>query len=769
MIRSFLKNKIVAVFLFQVFVAYGQEVKKTLSFKSGKTADILKEAETVFGVYYSYADSLLSDKYLELKENKITLTEFHLILLNNNNLSVIHVDDNMYALIAKEEDKALVLSEIVINGYLLNTIIKDWKKTTLCSFNSEVLPGVSDFDVLRAFQYLPGVKSPNQTSSGLYVKGGGPDQNLLLWNKIKIYHPGHLFGMISPVNPQIVDEAVMYSAVIPAELGSRTSSVVELKSNSVSGADKSFNLGIDMLHADLSQKTLFNKDKIGIIYSFRKSLAPFFTTPTYESYTEKVFQNSGFSLNDKRNNFDFWDGAVVIDYSITDKTKLSFSSIYIGNNLDFEGLSSQSEKQGQKMEIENFGSSIQICSELTGKLHFCSAIQLSGYDFYYNRRVDKESRTDTFLKENEVLDITADLSFRYKASDFMSFHAGYQLSGYSIAHMIRNDNENFGFTLSEKNEDIISNSTTVTADIKKNDFEIQAGSRFTSNALTPLLFEPRFNFTYILNEHLQTFIVYERRSQLLQQINENAAGDISLENYIWVLSDDRLIPVILSDHFHLGALYKRNKFVLDIDIYFKKTDGITSFSNGVVFSSADLSGGLASLSNGYNISKGIDLSLQKQISKFKFWTSYSFLDSKNKIKEVNNNNYFNSNGNIAHSVNVTASYQFSSSFITLGWFWNSGKPYSVLAENNSLVSINDRRLADFHSLDFSLLHTIVNNDNYNLKAGISLNNLYNNKVVINKEISRLYETSIDLSNPRYKISDYYSLGFTPNVFFKLSI
>lgn len=765
----FLKSRVVLLFIFHVFFVFGQEPQKTITIKEGKTVDILKKVEIVFGVYYSYSDSLLHDKYLILKKDKFTLSEFHLFISNENDLNVVHIGDNMYALSEKNNIYGtLLLTEIIVNGYLLNTIIKDSRKTTLQSFNNEVLPGISDFDVLRAFQHLPGVKSPNQTSSGLYIKGGMPDQNLLLWNKIKIYHPGHFFGMISPVNPQMVDEAVLYSTIIPIEFNARASSVVDLTSKSLSTGNESFQFGIDMLHADILQREMFHNKKVGLKYSIRKSLAPLLVTPTYESYTQKVFQNSSISLNDKQNNFDFWDGSVALDYTISDKTNMTISSIYINNNLDFTNRSLQSENLSQKMEIENYGSSIQISSNLNEKSLFRSTLQFSQYNFDYQRDIRGSSRSDIFLKHNDIFDLTADLFFKYRISEYTNYLFGYQLSSYSIDHRMSNNNDNFGFTLSERKGNIISNSINFMTNIKKDRFEIQAGSLFTSNNMKPFLIEPRLNFSYNISEYLQYLISFERRSQLLQQVNENAAGDISLENYIWVLSDNDVIPVLFTNHFSMGLLYKKNKFAFDVDIYFKKTNGITSFSQGVVFSSTDFSDGLVSLTNGFNLSNGIDISFQKEISRFKFWTTYSFLNSKNKIGGVNNGYYFSSNSNITHSANITARYQFSSFFISLGWLWNSGRPYSALDQNNSLISINDKKLSDFHSLDFSLLYTIVNKEKYNLKAGISINNLYNHKVIINKEISRLYETANDLVNARYKISDYYSLGFTPNIFLKFS-
>lgn len=156
------------------------------------------------------------------------------------------------------------------------------------------------------------------------------------------------------------------------------------------------------------------------------------------------------------------------------------------------------------------------------------------------------------------------------------------------------------------------------------------------------------------------------------------------------------------------------------------------------------------------------------MSNWKIWSNFSFLNAKNRFEGINNGNFFKSNGNIAHSFTISTSYKLSAFYLTMGWFWHSGRPYSTVDGNNNISSINTKKLADFHSLDLSALYDVVNNTKNQLKVGIAINNLYAHKVIINRKISRIYSTINDLTTPRYELRNYYSLGFTPNLFLKFS-
>lgn len=768
-IKSILKSSLIYFLFFPSYV-FSQNISDKHTIVSGKTIDVIKQAEKVFDIYYTFSDSILYDKYLNIKDDIKKLDDFHKLLAIQNNLNVVYVSKKLYSIVdGLSEIKNYTLNEVILNGYLINTLTKDTKKSTLKSFNTQVLPGLTDFDVLRAFQQLPGIKSPNQTANGLYIKGSSPDQNTIAWNNIRIYHPGHLFGMISPINPEIVDKATFYTTTIPTNKGGSIASFIDLSSNDIINNHNQMKIGVNMLYTDLTHKFNLYRDKISVKYGFRKSNSSLFYSPIYKSYSEKVFQNTGFQLNRGGNEFDFWDVALSINTKINEKNSIIISGILIENELNYSNLVDNSKLQKQLLNSVNSGFNFQYNFRISDNYSFETNAFYSEYKLNYDRSKMVLESDDSFNKNNHLRNSSVHLLLNYNYSPNLGFKLGYEIMNYNVNHEILSNNNDFGFNISQRKGNLTSQNINFNGQFNKKNYEFNFGSRLTTTKYNTLLFEPRINYITKLNTNLHFILSFEKRSQFIQQINENAAGDISLENYVWALTDNSSIPFLESNQFDLGIIYKKNKFFIDINAFIKRVDGITSFSEGIVFSDLNNPNSIATISNGNSLSNGIDISFQKEIYNWKFWTSYSFLNSKNKIEGINNDNYFESNGNINHSVYLSTSYNSPKYYITLGWHWNSGRPFSELDTNNRIVALNTKTLPSFHSLDLSLLYNIKLNSKIKLKTGISFNNLYNYKIIINKEVSRLYENFNDLSDPRYALNNFYSLSFTTNIFIKLSL
>ncbi|PIX07208.1 MAG: hypothetical protein COZ76_04720, partial [Flavobacteriales bacterium CG_4_8_14_3_um_filter_35_10] len=139
-------------------------------------------------------------------------------------------NNNCDTLILKEE--RIQIETIIIKNYLTNGI----DKTKMGSFvivpkKLGILAGLTEPDLFQSIQLLPGVNSPNETATGLHVRGGTPDQNVILWDGIKIYHSGHLFGAISPFNPYITEQINFINKGTDAKFGDGVSSVLNIKTN----------------------------------------------------------------------------------------------------------------------------------------------------------------------------------------------------------------------------------------------------------------------------------------------------------------------------------------------------------------------------------------------------------------------------------------------------------------------------------------------------------------------------------------------------------
>ena len=180
-----------------------------------------------------------------------------------------------------------------------------------------ILPGLIEPDVLQTMQQIPGINSTDESVASINVRGGTHDQNLFLWNGIRMYQTGHFFGLISAFNPNLAHTISIYKNGSSAFYGESVSSVVSISSNPNTIEKNNFSAGINMINADIYSK--FNITKKGFLeIAGRKSITDFVESPTYKEYFNKAFQNT--SITDFENN-------QKIDYS-SDK-KFSFYDITI--------------------------------------------------------------------------------------------------------------------------------------------------------------------------------------------------------------------------------------------------------------------------------------------------------------------------------------------------------------------------------------------------------------------------------------------------------
>jgi len=131
------------------------------------------------------------------------------------------------------------------------------------------LPGLTEPDVLQSIQLLPGVQSPTETAAGIYIRGGTPDQNLVLWDGIKIYHSGHFFGTISAFNPYITEDVKLYKSGTKARYGNRISGVIDITSDYDIPEKIEGGFGSNMTHADAYLSATIGKSSAVIISARR--------------------------------------------------------------------------------------------------------------------------------------------------------------------------------------------------------------------------------------------------------------------------------------------------------------------------------------------------------------------------------------------------------------------------------------------------------------------------------------------------------------------
>jgi len=184
------------------------------------------------------------------------------------------------------------LNEVVVYQFLTTGITKQQDASvTLDIEKFGILPGLIEPDVLQTIQALPGIKSVDETVSDINVRGGTNDQNLVLWDGIKMYHSGHFFGLISAFNPYLIDKVTIIKNGTSAAYGDGVSSVINIQTQNKINDSFVGGAGFNLLSGDIYGQLPLSK-KVSVQFSARRSSTDFINTPTYNRFFEKVFQDS---------------------------------------------------------------------------------------------------------------------------------------------------------------------------------------------------------------------------------------------------------------------------------------------------------------------------------------------------------------------------------------------------------------------------------------------------------------------------------------------
>ena len=754
------------VFWLISLVAFSQE-KATFSIQNKTLSETLFSLENIFNVRFSYPNHLIRNKQITLLKKTRTIKETLFEIEDISNIFFEKISNRYYILKPKKEDSKNIelLEQVVVNNYLTKGISKNKKGYfTMQPYKLDILPGLIETDVLESIQQLPGVVSPNETATGLVIRGGTSDQNRIIWDGINIYHNGHLFGMISAFNPNIAKTIIFHNKGTNPKFGERISSVIDIKTNNKINTKTKASLSFNGINLDAVLEIPIIKNKLSIQASVRRSYADVIQTPTFNKLAQKVFQNTKITnLNNSSNNFSFIDYNTKINYQLNKKNKISFSGIYIANQLDYLTQSKNTSNYfNDILNIKNEGYAVDWNIKWSKNIQQNTNLNFSKYYLSYNFIEKNNSELiSNFNKQNVLFDTSfnTDLSITKNNNNI---NIGYQYNfkdvNYAFIHTKSTQ------IVLDNNKSRIGTHSLFTNYSYKHTSILNFDIGFRINhykQLKKTKFEPRIIIYKSINNYLKLQVTGEIKNQIISQIDETILSDLSLENKLWHLANEKSFPIINSNQISTGLIYNNKGWSFDLDLYRKNSNGITALSLGFLNPDGK------TFRIGNKKINGLDFYTKKDWNKLKTWISYSYTDVRSKFKNLNKNNYFISNTSINHAVSTSISYKIKKFQIALGWKWRTGKPFTKsIVKNNKIEfeGINTERLPNYHRLDFSSTYQFNFSKKNRLKAkiGFSIKNIYNQKNHLSKE----YSGFNNLDDP-ITVQDRYSLGFMPNFLFKV--
>jgi hypothetical protein len=764
------KKLIIKILLILPFLGFSQEEAKFFIYMNSRSLDdAFDKIEDVYDVRFSYQDDIINDFKITLKREQRTLNQV-LFELEVQTKLTFEIIGQRYIIVYKLKNNTNIekLDRILITSYLTKGISKNKNGAyQLIPSSLGGLPGLTEPDVLESIQLLPGVVSPNETASGFLVRGGKMDQNRLVWDGINMYHKGHLFGMISPFNPNATKNITFINKGTHPRYGERASSVISM--TTTTKIENKFNaqLGFNGINGDAYIEVPIIKDKLAIQASVRSSYTNTYQSYTFEKLADKVFESTKIKNGDNPNNsFDFLDYNIKLNYKPNAQNNFYASVISIDNQLDYTVSETQSnETFNDRMSIKNSGYGLGWTKLWRANLKQHTSAYFSEYKLNYNFITSEaDEQTSDFEKRNVIFDsgISSEIDWEINSNNRATFGYQYVLKDVGYAFL---NTTNLAFILDEDKTVVQTHSVYGNYDYKNPKlFDIRVGARATYfKELEAFRFEPRLLLYKNLFKNVKLQISAEIKNQIISEIDETIISDLSLENRVWRLANGNEFPIINSRQVSAGFIYTINGWTIDIDNYYKALDHITALSLGF------LNPENSTFNLGEQNIYGVDLFLKKRFNGFNTWVSYSFNNSKSKFNALNGNNYFNSRSNVRHAFSTSVSYKLSNFQIALGWRWQTGKPYTVAVAGEDGLEfnsgINTKRLPNYHRLDFSSTYSFkfLKTSKLRAKVGLSIRNIYNKTNFISRE----YRGNNDF-NRDIETIDKFSLGFTPNLMFRLN-
>lgn len=736
--------------------------------------NIFKTIEARFNVSFNYADANVSNVKIltpEVSTLRETLNylrrETHLKYnaLPNGNIIV----SKAKPIKRSKSTRLQILDEVVVTNYLTKGISKPNDGTIVLKpseFN--ILPGLIEPDVLQTIQALPGIQSTDETVSNLNIRGGTHDQNLILWEGIKMYQSGHFFGLISAFNPYLTKNVTVIKNGTSAFYGDGVSSIIDMRSKHKIDNELSGGFGTNLIHADafaivpISQKT-------EIQLSARRSITDAINTPTFEEYFKRISQDS--DLNNSQNtiintdaDFYFYDASLKLLHDFSKDDKLRINVLTIFNDLAYkETATNNFSDEALNSGLSQFNISGSVFYEKQWNPDFTTDIQLyisqydldaTNFDVINNQRL---------IQENKVTDVGLKINSHYNFSDAFKWRNGYQFIEVGISNLQDVNNPLFRSLIKE----VVRTHSAYTEGYYKSsngNTNIKLGIRGNYiDKFNKLLIEPRLSLSQNILNNLKFEVLGEFKSQTTSQIIDRQNDFLGIEKRRWVLSNNNNIPIIQSKQISTGLHYYKNRLRINLEAYIKQVDGITTRSQGFQnqFQFVNAIGS-------YQV-KGIDVLINKQFNNASTWLSYSYSKNDYNFNTLNNGNAFPNNVDTRHAVAFASTYNFNDKLqIGLGFNWRSGIPTTnpILGNQSTNGSINYElpnasNIKDYFRADASVTYNFALSRTLKAKAGLSFWNVTNQKNIINTYYTiNEQETILQVNNQ--------SLGITPNVSFRVS-
>lgn len=597
------------------------------------------------------------------------------------------------------------------------------------SLNIEQIKQIPQFmgevDIIKTIQFLPGVSSATEGASGFYVRGGGPDQNLILLDDAVIYNSSHLFGFFSVFNSFSIENVTLVKGGMPAKYGGRLSSVLDITQRA--GSKQKFKVQGSI--GTISSKILIEgpiiKNKTSFQFSARRTYIDILLAPF-------IPDSSGFAGS----SYFFYDLNGRIDHKINDKNSISFSGYYGNDKFVFNNSDIDFKI---KIPWGNAMAGIQWLHTFNERFFIKTSFNYSHYKFSFGGEQnqfefkllsgidDFNFKSDAFFNLNKdhilrfgiqgvhhtftpssvsarsgetnfdtggiqhmyAIETGAYVSDEYTVTPLLTLYGGLRFSSFSqLGAFTRYNKDDQGKTIS-------------TTEYGKGE----------TVAFYPRL-EPRFSARFTTGEESSIKAAYTLNYQYIQLAS---ISPTALPTDVWIPASDKLKPQ-QSQQINLGYFFNFNKHMFEASVegYYKDMKNLIEYKEGAEVSDDINDNTDNQIVAGDGVSYGIEFFLKKVQGRFNGWIGYTLSFADRTFPDINNGESFYAKYDRRHDVSAILNYTINKHWqLGAAFVYATGNtitlPESRYVIENRIVNEygvrNGARMSDYNRLDFSATYT----------------------------------------------------------------
>jgi outer membrane receptor for ferrienterochelin and colicin len=559
------------------------------------------------------------------------------------------------------------------------------KKTQMSSITIPVdqiksLPRfMGEVDVLKALQLLPGVQGGTEGTSGFYVRGGSPDQNLILLDGVPIYNANHLFGFFSVFNGEALNNVTLIKGGFPARYGGRLSSVVDLTTKDGNQNKVKGNINVGLISSSVSLEGPVIKGKSTFVVAARRTYIDLLAQPII-----KAASNGQGTAG-----YYFYDMNAKYTHKLGEKTKM-YVSFYGGNDKFYARFKETSSNKGKAgLGWGNIAAVLRLNHQYSPRLfaNYCAIFSRYKFNSEFESVLEKGTPTESRYYANyfsSIRDFTVKAEYDYFISPTQTLRFG----GNATTHLFNPGA--LAFKAREEGQTIIDTTSGLKPRPAQESYlfaenEFSAGSRLRFNLglhyssffvdhTSYHSLQPRISARLSLTQKVSLKASYAKMAQYIHLLTNAGLG---LPTDLWVPSTAKVKPQ-QADQFAIGAATTfGDGYEFSIEAYHKTMHNIIEYKDGESYlNSGKIYEDKVTAGKGY--SYGSEFFLQKKAGKFTGWIGYTLAWSKRSFREINNGELFPYRYDRRHDISVVLNHKFNDRIaLSVVWVYGTGNAITL--------------------------------------------------------------------------------------------